>query len=379
MVSASAIASHDQKRLAIIEPDANEWDAFTVQHPQGHLLQSSSWGALKQQVGWQAQHVLVVGPEGPQAGAQLLLRRRLGLSAAYVPRGPLFGASTAANALLLTALDRMARSNRAVFLRLEPNVLEDDPQAGELHSALLIEGFRPATPLQPHTSLHLDLSPAPEQLLAGMSKGHRADIRRAAREGVAVRFGQRAADLAAFYAVMEQTGTRADFAIHSRAYYQAAWELFHSTEKAPPLLSQRERGLGGEGQLFLAEQNGATLAACMIFAWSGECLYLYGGSTEAGLKSGANHALQWQAIQWARARGCRLYDFWGVPDQFGLAALAADETERAALEEQAKSDPLYGVFRFKKGFGGHVARYLPAYDRVYMPPLYAVWQRRFGG
>ena len=68
-----------------------------------------------------------------------------------------------------------------------------------------------------------------------------------------------------------------------------------------------------------------------------------------------------------------------MPDQFGLAALAADETARVALEEQAKRDPLYGVFRFKKGFGSHVARYLPAYDRVYMPPLYALWQRRFGG
>jgi lipid II:glycine glycyltransferase (peptidoglycan interpeptide bridge formation enzyme) len=93
-------------------------------------------------------------------------------------------------------------------------------------------------------------------------------------------------------------------------------------------------------------------------------LYLYGGSTDVGLKSGANHALQWQAIQWARASGCRLYDFWGVPDQFGLAAQASDEAERELLEERAKSDPLYGVFRFKKGFGGQVVRYLPAYDRV---------------
>ena len=222
-------------QFAIVEPDAAKWDAFTARHPSGHLLQSVGWGALKQQVGWQARRVLVVGADEPQAGAQLLVRRRLGLSAAYVPRGPLFGDSAAANALLLAALNRLARSNRAVFLRLEPNVLEDAPQAGDLHSALLIEGFRPATPLQPHTSLHLDLSPAPEQLLAGMSKGHRADIRRAAREGVSVRSGQSADDMAAFYAIMEQTGTRAEFAIHSRAYYQAAWELFHSGEDAPPL------------------------------------------------------------------------------------------------------------------------------------------------
>jgi serine/alanine adding enzyme len=361
--------------LAIVEPDAAEWDAFTVSHPRGHLLQSSGWGALKQRVGWQARRVLVVGPAGPQAGAQLLLRRQLGLSAAYVPRGPLFGDSRAANALLLAALDRLARRNRAVFLRLEPNILEDDPQAGDLHSTLLIEGFRPASPLQPQTSLHLDLSPAPEQLLASMSKGHRADIRRAAREGVVVRHGQGAADLAVFYAIMEQTGARADFAVHSHAYYQMAWELFQSNMA----FSATQQAAANASQLFLAEQNGATLAACMIFAWAGTGLYLYGGSIEAGLKSGANHALQWQAIQWARTHGCRLYDFWGVPDQFGLAALAADAAERAQLEEQAKSDPMYGVFRFKKGFGGQVARYLPAYDRAYMPPLYALWQRRVKG
>ncbi len=378
-VETSAATDHglpttNHGQFAIVEPDATGWDAFTARHPQGHLLQSSGWGALKQQVGWQARRVLVVGPAGPRAGAQLLLRRRLGFSAAYVPRGPLFGDSWEVHALLLAALDRLARRNRAVFLRLEPNVLEDDPQAGDLRRALLIEGFRPATPLQPHTSLHLDLSPAPEQLLAAMSKGHRADIRRAAREGVAVRPGQGAADLAAFYAIMEQTGARADFAIHSRAYYQTAWELFQQNVAAPAM----ERGAANAGQLFLAEQNGATLAACMIFAWAGASLYLYGGSTEVGLKSGANHALQWQAIQWARAHGCRLYDFWGVPDQFGRAALAADAAERALLEEQAKNDPLYGVFRFKKGFGGQVTRYLPAYDRVYIPPLYALWQRRFG-
>jgi lipid II:glycine glycyltransferase (peptidoglycan interpeptide bridge formation enzyme) len=362
-------------QFAIVESDATVWDAFTLRHPQGHLLQSSGWGALKQQVGWLARRVLVVGPAGPHAGAQLLLRRRLGLSVAYVPRGPLLGDSREANTLLLAALDRLARSNRAVFLRLEPNVLADDSQAADLHSALLIEGFRPATPLQPHTSLHLDLSPTPEQLLAAMSKGHRADIRRATREGVVVRPGQGAADLAAFYAIMEQTGARADFAIHSRAYYHAAWELFQQNVAAGAVEGQAANA----SQLFLAEQNGATLAACMIFAWAGAGLYLYGGSTEAGLKSGANHALQWQAIQWARARGCRMYDFWGVPDQFGLAALAADAAERARLEQQAKRDPLYGVFRFKKGFGGRVTRYLPAYDRVYLPPLYALWQRRFGG
>jgi lipid II:glycine glycyltransferase (peptidoglycan interpeptide bridge formation enzyme) len=353
--------------FAIVEPDPAEWDEFSAQHPYGHLLQSAGWGALKQQVGWATRRVLIIGPAGPQAGAQLLLRRRLGLSVAYVPRGPLMADDQAANALLLATLDQLARRARAVFLRLEPNMLEGDERADISHSALLAQGFRTAVPIQPRSTLHLNLAPEPDQLLAAMSKGHRADIRRAARADVSVRCGECTADLGAFFTIMEQTGARASFAIHSRSYYQAAWDLF------------AHRSGGKHAQLFLAERNGAALAACLIFAWAGAGLYLYGGSSEEGLKSGANHALQWRALQWARERGCRLYDFWGVPDQFGQAAATQDETERQRLQEAAQSDPLYGVFRFKKGFGGQVVRYLPAYDRVYLPPLYALWQRRFIG
>jgi lipid II:glycine glycyltransferase (peptidoglycan interpeptide bridge formation enzyme) len=350
--------------LAVVEPSAEEWDTLTQWHPLGHMLQSSRWGTLKEQVGWAARRVLVVGEHGPHAGAQVLFRRRMGLSAAYVPRGPLFAEGAASNTLLLAALDRMARRARAVFRRIEPNVLESDARADALHSMLLLHGFRAAPPLQPRTTLHLSLAPGPELLLAAMSKGHRADIRRAAREGVGVRAGESQADLDAFFAMMEQTGRRAEFGIHSHEYYRVAWEQFRATPR------------GECARLLLAERDGTTLAAFLVFAWAGAGLYLYGGSTEQGLKSGANHALQWHALQWARERGCRLYDFWGVPDEFGRAAVAAAERDR--LEEAAKRDPLYGVFRFKKGFGGQVVRYLPAYDRVYLPPLYALWQRRFG-
>jgi serine/alanine adding enzyme len=351
--------------LAVVEPSMDDWDALTQRHRLGHMLQSSGWGALKERVGWAARRVLVVGADGPRAGAQVLFRRRIGLSAAYVPRGPLFADDAASNALLLAALDRLARRARAVFLRIEPNLLESDAHADGLHSTLLLHGFRAAAPLQPRTTLQLSLAPEPEQLLAAMSKGHRADIRRAAREGVSVRVGGSPADLDAFYAIMEQTGKRAEFGIHSREYYRTAWQQFRATP------------YGECARLLLAERDSATLAAFLIFAWAGVGLYLYGGSTEEGLKSGANHALQWQALQWARERGCRLYDFWGVPDQFGRAAATTDVAERTRLEEEAKRDPLYGVFRFKKGFGGQLVRLLPAYDRVYLPALYALWQRRF--
>jgi lipid II:glycine glycyltransferase (peptidoglycan interpeptide bridge formation enzyme) len=368
----------DYGPLALVEPDAATWDDFTQRHPRGHMLQSAGWGALKARFGWDRRHLAVTDAAGLWAGAQMLFRHRLGVSVAYVPRGPLLAGDAAADTLLLAALERQARRRRAVFLRIEPNVLEDDPAASALHSFLLLRGFRTADPIQPRSSIHLDLAPPPERLLAAMSKGHRADMRRAEREGVTIRVGETDRDLDAFYAIMQATGARAGFAIHPRDYYRAAWELFGGS--VAPRVSCRQ-GLDGRGnaRLLLAERDGATLAAFLIFAWAGAGLYLYSGALEEGLKCGANHALQSQALLWAKERGCARYDFWGVPDALGQAAATGDAAERVRLEQAAQTDPLAGVFRFKKGFGGRIVRYLPAYDLVYVPALYALWRRRFGG
>ena len=68
-----------------------------------------------------------------------------------------------------------------------------------------------------------------------------------------------------------------------------------------------------------------------------------------------NYALQWAAIRWARARGYSLYDFWGAPDVF------------------AESDPLWGVYAFKRGFRGTVTRSAGAWDFAPSPLRYRLW------
>jgi lipid II:glycine glycyltransferase (peptidoglycan interpeptide bridge formation enzyme) len=349
---------------AIVEyTTAAEWDAFVLAHPHGHLLQSWAWGELKGKFGWQPMRLAVLDTNGgPCAGAQILIRRFIGLSVCYVPRGPLFSGRLDLDRVLLAALRRVARRNRAAFLRLEPNVLEGDDRANTLHSMFQVAGFRVADPLQPRTSLRLDLAPAPERLFAAFSKGHRADVRRAERTGVSVRTGSDIADLDSFYAIMQATAARAEFGIHTRDYYLQAWRL-----------------AGDAARLLLAsDAAGVDVAAFLIFAYGAEGQYMYSGSDAAGLKSGANHLLQWRALQWVRERGCKLYDFWGVPDAAGKL-LDTPEDERAAVEKALEAHPLYGAYRFKKGWGGKLVRYLPAYDQVYLAPAYWLWRKRRGG
>lgn len=350
--------------LAITEwTDREGWDALVAAHPHGHFLQSWAWGELKSQFGWTPIRVGIVSPgdTGPRAAAQMLVRSFMGLSVCYVPRGPMFAGEPAIDTALLAALRRLARRRRAAFLRLEPNVCEDTAESRTLHSFLQRVGFRVAEPLQPHTSIHLSLEPSTQQLFAAFSKGHRADVRRAERTGLTVRSGASEADFDAFYALMEATAARAEFAIHSRDYYHTAW-----------------KAAGSDAHLLLAKTvDGVDVAGFLVFAFGHEGQYMYSASTAEGSKSGANHLLQWHTIQWMREQGCTSYDLWGVPEIVGGMA-GASEDERVRIEEQAKQHPLYGAYRFKKGWGGTVVRYLPAYDAVFLAPIYWLWRRRNG-
>lgn len=359
--------------FAVVEPTPEEWDRFVVQHPQGNLLQRSPWGELKTSSGWSVRRIAILGiPQTNSttqevrqvsllAGAQMLFRTRYMVSVAYIPRGPLFSGISEVDNLLLAAMQHVARQKRAIFLRLEPNILEQDPQADRIHTWLLLKGYHTTETIQPRSTIHLTFTATTiETLFAHMSKGHRADIRRAERQGVTIQTGT-ISDIDTFYGIMQSTSQRANFGIHTRAYYEQAMRLF-----------------GENSLLLIAQKDAQAIASHLVFHDTHAGFYLYSGATQPGLKVGANHLLQWHALQWAHQHGCTHYDFWGIPDTLGRAALLAEEhqQQKAALEHEAEQDPLIGVYRFKKGFGGTIVRYLPAYDYIYFLPFYTLWQRR---
>jgi lipid II:glycine glycyltransferase (peptidoglycan interpeptide bridge formation enzyme) len=99
----------------------------------------------------------------------------------------------------------------------------------------------------------------------------------------------------------------------------------------------------------------------MAFALGRQAWYFYGASSNRERNRMAPYLAQWEAIRWALDRGAQTYDLWGVPD--------ADEAELEAGFEQRR-DGLWGVYRFKRGWGGRLARTVGAWDRVYSPLLY---------
>ena len=63
-------------------------------------------------------------------------------------------------------------------------------------------------------------------------------------------------------------------------------------------------------------------------------------------------------MRWCRDRGCQTYDLWGVPDE-------NEETLEAEFEK--RHDGLWGVYRFKRGFGGQLVRQVGAWVKVLAP------------
>lgn len=325
---------------------ADVWDAFVAAHPHAHILQTSAWGDLKSAFGWRAERVALVEGNTPCAGA-LILYRPLPLSLgllAYIPRGPLVDWEQREEvAALLAAAERAARARGALALIVEPD-LPDEPRWQELLTSLGLR-FSPLESIQPRRTLIVDIGRSEEEILATMRQKARYNIRLAGRKGVTVREGMEA-DLPAFYRLMEVTARRDRFGIHPQAYYERAYHLF-----VPE----------GRAALLMAEVEGEPVAGLMVFALPPRAWYFYGASGDAHREKMPTYLLQWEAMRWARARGCTEYDLWGIPD--------ADE-EVLEAEFSRRRDGLWGVYRFKRGFGGRVVRSVGAWERPLRPARY---------
>jgi lipid II:glycine glycyltransferase (peptidoglycan interpeptide bridge formation enzyme) len=235
-------------------------------------------------------------------------------------------------------LERLARQQRALFVKIDPDVCypgESPPfsprpsVAPETANLLKDRGWCFShEQVQFRNTVLLDLRSSEEELLAAMKQKTRYNTRLAARRGVHVRSGTRA-DLNLFCDLYAETARRDGFLIRSAEYYRDAWESFLDA---------------GLAHLLLAEVSGDMVAGLVLFTFGQTAWYMYGASSERHRDCMPNNLLQWEAIRTAKARGCTLYDLWGAPDQ---------------LDD---SDPMWGVLHFKLGLGGQVARGLGAWD-----------------
>ena len=122
--------------------------------------------------------------------------------------------------------------------------------------------------------------------------------------------------------------------------------------RQPEYFAQMLDNLGEHCRLYMAFYEGKPIAGTLAIHYGDKVWYLYGASSNEHRNLMPNYLLQWNMIQWAIETGCRVYDFRGV---------SGDVSE---------DNPLYGLYKFKKGFGGDFTEFVGEMDLVLNKAVY---------
>ena len=323
-----------------------EWKSFIEKCPHAHILQSPAWGELKSKFGWKSSWVIC-----GDLGAQVLFQKLpFGFQVGYIPRGPIsIKRKLKGNPDwegFQQKLHDLCREKRAVFLKIEPDLWEGEDE----EDCIPFSGYRESDhSIQPSRTIVINLQGSEEEILARMKSKTRYNIRLAEKKEVSIR---QLDAIEPFYNLLENTADRSEFGIHTLVYYREAFDLFSAT---------------GECKIFLAEYQEEPLASIMVFTRGRRCWYFYGASSNQQRDRMPTYLVQWEAMRWAKIQGCDTYDLWGVPDE-NLETLEDQFLER--------KEGLWGVYRFKRGFGGELKRTCGPWDKVFSPGLYSIYLLR---
>ena len=192
----------------------------------------------------------------------------------------------------------------------------------------------------PSNTVILPLEKDPAVMLGKMKPKTRYNIRLSQRKKISVRLSGEQ-DLDKWFYLYNQTVKRNRIAGEQKDYFQQVLLTDARDTISPAVI-----------KLLLAETNGTPLAGMFLALSQSRATYLYGASASHHREMMAPYLLQWNAIQYAQQMGCTEYDLFGIssnPDP---------------------SNPMYGLYRFKTGFGGKVRHRLGCWDYPFRHDAY---------
>jgi lipid II:glycine glycyltransferase (peptidoglycan interpeptide bridge formation enzyme) len=306
------------------------WDEIFPNVENPHILQTFEWGELKSEFGWKPYRL-----EHDGFVFQILMRALpLGFKIGYIPKSKI----NLENKELWNSIDKFCISQNAIFLKYE-----QDSFVNENVPSTVDKKFIVSKPIQPKSTIEIDLQGSESDWLERMKQKTRYNIKLAIKKGIRI---EKTDDISIFHQLMLDTSKRDNFGVHSKKYYQLAFDLFNPDNKVVLLIAKFEQ---------------TPLAGLMVFRIGERSWYFYGASNNLERNRMPTYLLQFEAMKWAKSLGCKSYDLWGIPD---------DNEDVLERDFNIRSDGLWGVYRFKRGFGGVIKRASPAYDRVYNPVLY---------
>lgn len=315
-----------------------EFENFVQTSDYGSFMQSEEWAKLKSL--WISEKITVNDEKGNITGAMLVLIKKvpfLHTSFMYAPRGPVCDINdTDTLAKLLEKAKSVAKKYHSFMLTIDPMIEYDDKKSIDILQSFNLRytgDLSDDNTIQSRSNYVLDINgKSKDEIFSNFHSKWRYNIRLAQRKGVSCRYyGTEKID--EFYALLSETGQRDGFCIRSKEYLKDMINAF-----------------GSNARLYMCYSNdGTPLSGALSIKYAGRVSYVYGASSSKHRNLMPNYLMQWEMIQWAIESKCRIYDFMGIPHY------------------DNECHPNYGVYRFKRGFNGRVAKYAGEFEYIFQP------------
>ena len=309
--------------------ESSLWDLLVQATADGCFMQAWNWADFKEIEGYRTfRYGLFLDDELVGGCIFYLYPHSSKANLLIAPGGPILPARCQGKGmqLLLELATAVAKEMGAIALRIEP-LWSQKPDC--------LAGFvRAPADLLPSETLLVDLRPAESIILAAMKPKGRYNLRLSWRYGVKTEFRSDPQAIPLFYDLFWETVQRQQFFGEPYGFFINLCQTLFPANMA---------------EIALARWRGEVLAAILVVYWGDRATYLYGGRSLEHPEVMATYALHWAAMQRAKARGCKLYDFYGFTRNFNHA---------------------YAKFsRFKSQFGGVPVTTIGAHDYFFYDQL----------
>lgn len=401
--------------MKLVELTEKEYQEFAKNHELGNFLQTVCWGKLKTHNGWKY-HLLGVKEKKKIVAGGVLLEKSTPVrkNVFYAPHGFLldYSDSKFVEEFYLAVKD-FVKSHNGLFLKVEPyvsfherdkygEIVEGGEDNSKVVSTLESLGFKRqctdgSQTLQASWMYVIDINGRTlDEVMKDMDSKTRQMIRKNEKNGVFVREGSYE-ELEKFQDIMEHTSDRREFLNRPLSYYQNMYKefdkegiskLYFAEIDIPKTLKEideekqtirREYDLRekqkASGKLTMKEDkfhqkqkesldaiekldarvlelrelrenygDVVVLGSILFMIYGGEVLSFAGGSYREFSKYQPFYSLYFELIKYAVENGYKRYNFYGISSNL------------------TESDPMYGVYLFKRGFGGRVVELIGEYD-----------------
>ena len=320
--------------------DRLAWDALTKSLYHSGFMQSWVWADFRELDGYQTFRYGLFNEINQLIGGCIFYfyPQPSAANIIFAPAAPLLlqGYEIEGMKLLLAEAELLAEGinqigtnhmGGAIALRIEPLLLAKPVWMGQ-------DFRRSPADLMPSETLWIDLQQTEAELLANMHSKGRYNLRLSWRHGVETSFTSDDKAIPSFYDLFYATAQRQSFLIEPYGFLiKLCQTLFRE----------------GIAEIGFAKYNGENLAAILLIYWGDRCTYLYGGRSDRDRQVMPTYGLHWKAMQRAKQRGCKIYDFYGYSDD--------------------PNHSYYKFSRFKRQFGGKVIKTIGAHDYFFYDRL----------